>query len=485
MTTRAIELIILIVLSTWLGLYLLVRGYGGHVEKLTGATLLSYGAYLFLRALAATTQGIFLARLAYIPGVVALVFLCHLSWSFGSARPAFKRIASLAVVVASFAVGGLAVCTSFILQRIPSSPPYAWPRLEAGPAMWAWLVYLCLLIGTSLYHFGRALLNKSRQVREPRRKAAGASLLMIAAGFGYHIGALYEDGLAIVSVILFAIGGLSLAYILVATFDQAYRGPAGERGVSSSILWNTLIVLFGTPLLIITIGLLTTEAPSLATLFMIAFWAAALAAMMAGMQHRLYARFRREIRCQSRRTWQSVPALTFSLAAPSAAPAMVSADHAPRTPENRVMNGQLTCKSDAGSQVDEQIAAVVEDADQQLYRDLRLALRNLKDPARLGSLKTLTCDLPGETCWERGQALQQQLTQALQRLEPHAGGEPYEHQWQHYQILWRLYVQGQSRAQIMQSLSLSERHYQRHLHDALVVFVAKWQNCGKICVDND
>ena len=238
----------------------------------------------------------------------------------------------------------------------------------------------------------------------------------------------------------------------------------------------------------------------LSTLLIIDFWVSALAAIFAGTRHRLYANSSHEIRRLRRQGYSQPeiqsPLTTVSTSAPSPSPALVPIEALPPAsppPNHRdasahsltedsvtqVSRGQNAVEPDSASKA---LSDEGNDNNEQLYRELRLALRSLHDPARLSAFHALADDLPGETAWQRGEALQQQLIQAIQRLEPN-GDETYANQWQHYQILWRLYCEGQSRLDIMQELSLSERHYQRHLHDALVVFVAQWQNSGKNRID--
>jgi hypothetical protein len=123
------------------------------------------------------------------------------------------------------------------------------------------------------------------------------------------------------------------------------------------------------------------------------------------------------------------------------------------------------------------------DPNQELFAALRLALRHLHNPARLGAIGVLADALPGDTPWQRGKALQQQLIGAIQRLAP-AADEKHGTLWQRHQILWRLYHEGHHRTAIMRELSLSERHYQRQLHEALDMIVAQWQKNGNSPVDD-
>ena len=498
MTIKAIELIVLITLSTWVGLYLLIRQYGGSAEKLAGTIYLCYGAYLLLRAVAKTSAepafALLLARFAYVPSIIALVSLCRLACLFSPVKHNTKRIVLSVIIVASLVMGTLAVGTPLILQRIVYVSGGGWPDTENGPAFWVWLVYISTLIGLSLYCFARTWLangirrpiNSGSSTQNSLRKFAGVALVVIVSGFLNHIGKSYEDSFSIGPSIFFVLGTIYLAYMLVTTFDRAFRSPMRSKGMSFSILMDTLMILTGTFLFIVIARVINQESLSLSAIFLIDFWASGLAAGLAGTRHRLYATFRHEIRRMSRQNRQFnvlEPAPAQSLVVSPATLGGIAPQPNPETPNvpNEIAKTTQSCAdqevTDSAATDNEQL---VEDnsSDLQLYRELRLALRSLHDPARLGALHSLACGLPGDTAWQRGEALQQQLIQAIQRLEPH-GDESYANQWQHYQILWRLYCEGQSRLDIMQALSLSERHYQRHLHDALVVFVAQWQNSGK------
>ena len=94
-----------------------------------------------------------------------------------------------------------------------------------------------------------------------------------------------------------------------------------------------------------------------------------------------------------------------------------------------------------------------------------------------GGLAALSAGLPGETVWERGQQLQQALIRAMRALEPDRGAANPQ-ALQRYQILWRLYHEGDSRAAIIQDLALSERHYERHLREGIEMLAAQWQGAG-------
>lgn len=490
MIIKAIELIVLITLSTWVGLYLLIRQYGGPAEKFAGTIYLCYGVYLFLRAMAKTSAdpafGLLLARFAYIPSIVALVSLCRLAYLFSPVKRPVRRIALSVIIITSLGMGALAVGTPLILQRIVHVSQEEWPYTENGPAFWAWLIYVSTLIGISLYCFARTWLagsirqpaNSAPSRQNPLRKFAGVALIVVISGFLNHIGKSYEDSFSLVPTIFFVLGTVYLAYTLVTAFDKAFPGPVSSKGMSLRILIDTLMILAGTFLFLGIARVINNEPFSFSTLFLIDFWAAGFAAVLAGTQHRLYATYRHEIRQVSR---QSHP-LNVTEPTPAQFPISFPAEStetAPRPDPQPDQMAKTSSDKDADcAPADNEQPVETNNTDLQLYRELRLALRSLHDPARLGTLHALACGLPGETAWQRGEALQQQLIQAIQRLEPH-GDESYANQWQHYQILWRLYCEGQSRLDIMQELSLSERHYQRHLHDALVVFVAQWQNSGK------
>ena len=501
MTIKAIELIVLITLSTWVGLYLLIRQYGGYAEKLAGTIYLCYGAYLFLRAVAKTSAdpafGLLLARFTYIPGIVALVSLCRLACLFSPIKRSIRRFAFSIIIIASLVMGTLAVGTPLILQRMVYVYREGWPDTENGPAFWAWLIYVSILIGISLYCFARTWLadgirrsiNSTSGTRNPLRKFAGVAFVVVVSGFLNHIGKAYEDSFSIGPSILFVLSTLYLAYLLVTTFDRAFRDPANSKGMSLSILIDTLVIFAAVHISIGIAEVVGGESLALSTIFIMHFMGAGLAAVLAGIQHRLYATFRHEIRRVNRQNHQfivaeSIPAPSSLIVAVTPSATAPQTDLLPnlRPPDvpEQAANPELGVDlevTDSAPADNEQLAET-NNSDLQLYRELRLALRSLHDPARLGTLHSLACGLPGETAWQRGEALQQQLIQAIQRVEPH-GDESYANQWQHYQILWRLYCEGQSRLDIMQELSLSERHYQRHLHDALVVFVAQWQNSGK------
>ncbi len=490
MIIKAIELIVLITLSTWVGLYLLIRQYGGPAEKLTGMIYLCYGAYLLLRAVAKTSAdpafALLLARFAYIPGIIALVSLCRLACLFSPARRSIKRTILGTIIVASLIMGTLAVGTPLILQRIVYVSQEGWPDTENGPAFWVWLIYISTLIGISLYCFARTWLaggirqpiNSAPSAQNPLRKFAGVALIVVISGFLNHIGKSYEDSFSLVPTILFVLGTVYLAYMLVTTFDKAFPGPASSKGMSLHILVDSLMILAGAFLFIGLAKVVNNESFSFSTIFLIVFWAAGLAAGLAGTRHRLYATYRHEIRQVRRQSRQLNVTEPTRAQSPINFPAE-STETAPQPgPQPDQMAQNVSDKDTDCAPPDNGQLVETNNTDLQLYRELRLALRSLHDPARLGTLHSLACGLPGETAWQRGEALQQQLIQAIQRLEPH-GDDSYANQWQHYQILWRLYCECQSRLDIMQELSLSERHYQRHLHDALVVFVAQWQNSGK------
>jgi hypothetical protein len=511
MMIKVIELVALITLTTWIGLYLLVRRYGGVAEKHAGTIYLCYGVYLFVRGVAkASTEhafGILLARFAYVPAIIAMVVLCQLACSFIPTTRAIKRVIVSVMVAVSAMVGILAVSTPLISQGIVYGAPDEWPHTENGPLFWVWLIYVSVFIGLSLYLFGRAWLAvgikrilNSNAAPNPIKQFSGVALIVIASGFLNHVGKAYEDTFSIAASLVYILSTGYLAFLMVTTFDKAFRSPANDKGVALYILLDTLMILVGTCVALLFARMMNNAPLPLSTLLIIDFWVSALAAIFAGTRHRLYANSSHEIRRFRRRGFAlegvQPPLVVVSLSTPSPSPALVPAEALPPAslPLNHRDASARSFPEGSEAQVSQEQNAAEPDCaskaqadegtgnNEQLYRELRLALRSLHDPARLSAFHSLADDLPGETAWQRGEALQQQLIQAIQRLEPN-GDESYANQWQHYQILWRLYCEGQSRLDIMRELSLSERHYQRHLHDALVVFVAQWQNSGKNRID--
>ena len=262
MTIKVIELVALITLSTWIGLYLLVRQYGGVAEKHAGTIYLCYGVYLFVRGAAkASTEhafGILLARFAYIPIIIAMVVLCQLACTFIPATRAIKRIVMSVIVAISVVMGILAVSTPLIVQGIVYITPDGWPRTEHGPLFWVWLIYISVFIGLSLYLFGRAWLavgikhilnnnaDAASKAPNPIKQFSGVALIVIASGFLNHVGKAYEDRLSMAASLIYILSSSYLAFLMVTTFDKAFRNPANDKGIALFILLDTLMILVGT-----------------------------------------------------------------------------------------------------------------------------------------------------------------------------------------------------------------------------------------------
>jgi uncharacterized membrane protein (DUF485 family) len=399
----------------------------------------------------------------------------------------------------SLVIGALAACTPLILPRIVYVSSDGWPYTEHGSLYWAWLVYLSILTGLSLYFFGRTLLNRSEKhsgglwAEKSVKKVAGTALVVIVSGYLNHVGKAYGDSISVVSTIVFVLSTLYLVYILVTAFDRAFRNSisrVSNRGIFRGILMDTVLILTGMSVFIGIASFVGRQSLALSTIFVMDFMAASLAAVLAGTRHRLYAVYCHEIRRLGRQNRQPsvAQATPVQLRAPSSATPNEARAQLDPLPEvdlpivhNEVIDQPPAQDTENPDHAEGKLLVEDNSSDRKLYGELRLALRNLHDPVRLGS-SVLARGLPGDTAWQRGQVLRQQLIDTMQRLEPR-GEESYANQRQYYQILWLLYSEGKSRLEIMQSLSLSERHYQRHLHEALVVFVAEWQNSGENDVD--
>ena len=526
------EYIIVTVAFAWPGLYLL-RSYDmWSAEWLAGVACSGYALFLLLRSLALgspdTEEQVVLMRLSYLPAEVALVAFVWLAWLLGYPHEATPPGVFTLFILIGTALTALAVLTPVIVKSMTYSASLGYSRAVFGRLFWAWVIYAGMSCGAGIFLIGQAIYHHRRGsgiIRSTGIPLDGHLLSMTPVVMLTSV--MNQIAMNYVNIpfpwfsIASTAGCLFLSYRFVSQFDRAFRTPLDQHGITLRVLADMGYVTVGTAATIAGAEIIRQRPLDLTLIFLICYLASLVAAQHAGTRHRFYYGY---YMVYSRLNHQDKQPM--ALAVPAVVPPELFLalpgekvwrregeeerwredvgewEQRRRREGEKGTNLQMATPYDeSGGGEDSEIedkkpdeastpllsftpsSTPDSDPQQELLNAVRLALRHLHNPARLGTISLLAAGLPGDTPWQRGVALQGKLIDAMQRLSC-CGVNQQNTPWLCYQILWRLYHEGQTRFVIMRELSLSERHYQRQLREGLAMIVAQWQMYGNNAVDH-
>src|SRR6478672_11444985 len=109
----------------------------------------------------------------------------------------------------------------------------------------------------------------------------------------------------------------------------------------------------------------------------------------------------------------------------------------------------------------------------ELARQVQDALANFYDPGALRSHPlTAILDAGNLTNPQRGDALRERLTAAIERLNPGPQVDPAARAWRPYRILQSRYIEGRDPAEVQRELAISRSQYYREHESAIASLTA-------------